>query len=141
MSARQRTLNNLLHCLLSVSLCVSCTTALAIPKAAEQEDDEVTFGAADAPPKPAAKPVASPAAKAVKPVKPVKPVESRVNRRGPEAKGTGRPVSQPATAGKQAAGSKPPLAAKPNSGARVSTITAPTTKKDSGKAQGKSGKK
>ena len=135
MSARQRTLNNLLHCLLSVSLCVFCTTALAIPKAAEQEDDEVTFGAADAPPKPAAKPVASPAAKAVK------PVESRVNRRGPEAKGTGRPVSQPATAGKQAAGSKPPLAAKPNSGARVSTITAPTTKKDSGKAQGKSGKK
>lgn len=138
MSARQRTLNNLLHCLLSVSLCVFCTTALAIPKAAEQEDDEVTFGAADAPPKPAAKPVASPAAKAVKPGK---PVESRVNRRGPEAKGTGRPVSQPATAGKQAAGSKPPLAAKPNSGARVSTITAPTTKKDSGKAQGKSGKK
>ena len=135
MSARQRTLNNLLHCLLSVSLCVSCTTALAIPKAAEQEDDEVTFGAADAPPKPAAKHVASPAAKSVK------PVDSRVDKRRPQAKGAGRPVSQPATAGKQAAGSKPPLAAKPNSGARVSTITAPTTKKDSGKAQGKSGKK
>ena len=134
MSARQRTINHLLHCL-SVGLCVSCATALAIPKAAEQENDEVTFGVADAPPKPAAKHVASPAAKSVK------PVESRVDKRRPEAKGAGRPVSQPATAGKQAAGSKPPLTAKPNNSVRVSTVTAPTTNKDSGKAQGKSGKK
>lgn len=135
MSAMRKTINHLLHGFLSLGLCVFCAMALAIPKAAEQEDDEVTFGTADAPPKPAAKHVASPAAKAVK------PVESRVDRPHPGAKGAGRLASQPVAASKQAVGSKPPPTAKAKRSAQVPTRTTLATKKDSGKAEGKSGKK
>ena len=43
------------HALLAAALIFSGAMALAVPKAAENEDEMVTFGEAGAPPKPAAK--------------------------------------------------------------------------------------
>jgi hypothetical protein len=40
-----------LHGLIALCLCAPCATVLAVPKAAEHEDDAVTFADAEAPPK------------------------------------------------------------------------------------------
>ncbi len=129
----RKTINSLLHYFLAVCLCMSCAAALAIPKAAEQEDDVVTFGEAGAPPRPTAKHPAPPAAKAPK------PVEAKVAKR-PQAKGDRLPAGGQAAARKPTASSKSPLAAKSApKGSSSSAKAAPATKV-SGQAKGKAGK-
>ena len=52
----RKTTHRLLRYLLALGLSLSCAAILAVPRAAEHEDAEVTFGGAvGAPPKPAAK--------------------------------------------------------------------------------------
>ncbi|HRF10887.1 MAG: hypothetical protein ABTS16_20660 [Candidatus Accumulibacter phosphatis] len=129
----RNTINSLLHYFLAVGLCISCTAALAVPKAAEQEEDVVTFGEAGAPPKPTAKHSAPPAAKAPK------PVEAKVAKR-PEAKGARLPASGQAAARKPTASSQSPPAKGASKGTSSSAKAAPATKV-SGQAKGKAGKK
>jgi hypothetical protein len=63
----RKSIRRLLHCFLVGGLSLSCAATLAVPKAAEHEDGEVTFGdAVGAPPKPAAKLATQPVSKAAR---------------------------------------------------------------------------
>jgi hypothetical protein len=117
----RKSIYRLLHCFLVVGLSLSCAATLAVPKAAEHEDGEVTFGeAVGAPPKPAAKPATQPVSKGSKAAG------------QPVAKGAGKPT------GKKKTGS-----AKPARGASSSTARTPPPTKPAEKAKpkGKAGKK
>ena len=113
----RKSIYRLLHCFLVVGLSVSCAATLAVPKAAEHEDGEVTFGeAVGAPPKPAAKLATQPVSKAAG---------------QPVAKGAGKP------SGKKSGSAKPARVA----AASTARTPAPTKPAEKAKPKGKAGKK
>ncbi len=117
----RKSICRLLHCFLVVGLSLSCAATLAVPKAAEHEDGEVTFGeAVGAPPKPAAKPTTQPVSKGSKAAG------------QPVAKGAGKPT------GKKKTGSAKPARVAAASTARTPPPTKPAEKV---KPKGKAGKK
>jgi hypothetical protein len=133
-----RIINSLLHYLLTLGLCLSCATALAVPKAAEHEDGEVTFGDAGAPPKPAAKHAAPAVAKTPKAPAVQTPASAATTKGGRAVRPTTDKRSKHAAqqgsrattgkAGKQAAGSKQAAASKPATARPASTNTARAAK-------------
>ncbi len=119
----------LLHHLLVVSLCLSCAVALAVPKAAENEDEAVTFGEAGSRPKPSAKHATPPLAKDAGGTqqaagKPAKHAGSKGSR---QAAGKAGGVSK---GSKPAAATKPQRPAKPKGASSAKTPkTTPPVKK------------
>ncbi len=109
-------INTLLRYLVAISLCLSCAAALAVPKAAENEDEAVTFGEAGSPPKPTAKHAAPTVAK------------------HPGAKSTTRPAGK--QAGHAAARNTKPSAGKAGSAGRSSKPAAVTKPQGSAKPKG-----
>ena len=117
----RKTTHRLLRYLLALGLSLSCAAILAVPRAAEHEDAEVTFGGAvGAPPKPAAKLATQPPNKG--------------------NKAAGQSV---ATEAGQPTGKKRSGSAKPARAASSSTSKAPQPTKAAEKAKptGKEGKK
>lgn len=71
-----RSTDTFLQSLIAVLLGLFCAVALAVPKAADQEDDEVTFSEAGAPPKRTSKPYRAPAAGVATPGPSVRPARA-----------------------------------------------------------------
>ncbi|MBP9804015.1 MAG: hypothetical protein KBE22_03785 [Candidatus Accumulibacter sp.] len=125
-------INALLRYLVAVSLCLSCAAALAVPKAAENEDEAVTFGEAGSPPKPTAKHAAPTVAKA--PGVARQPAGEQAKHSG--AKNTTRPAGKQAE--HAAARNTKPSAGKAGSAGRSSKPAAATKPPGSAKPKGAS---
>lgn len=85
--AMNRPTDPFLQRLITVLLCLLCSVALAVPKAAEQEEDEVSFGEAGAPPKRTTKPYRAPVTGVATPSASARPARTA----HPSARATARP--------------------------------------------------
>ncbi len=139
----KKTIHTLLHCLLAAAVFLSLTAGavgLSVPKAAEHEDAEVTFGEpAGAPPKPATKAARQPPLKAAEQpaAKGNKPSVAK------GAKGARQPAATKATARSTAARQQPATktTAKSTPARPSSAVKAAPSRTAPAKSAGKTGKK